>query len=280
MEFAVTFIALFCLLLEGGHFTISERLIVVCRGSPMELNKYQVVYFDLQKKIISGDLPEGAKIPTELELCEIYKVSRITVRRAVGELVCFGFVYRVRGKGTFVTSSRKMVKSYQGVPNTLPPEGANIINQIEEDTLYPPDSDIAKSFAPIFRTASMEDGGVARLRLLGFVDDNPYALMSIFMPQNVSELICRKELSNKTFLEAYEAVIGEKIASIQRSVSAVIPDEEQCTLLGTPAGSAHLWTRNVVLLEDDSPVAMSYALYNGNIYDFTVKLELSTPSFF
>ncbi len=246
----------------------------------MKLTKYEVVYFDLQKQIISGDLPEGAKIPTEEELCEIYKVSRITIRRAIGDLVRFGFVYRVRGKGTFVTESKKMVERYRGISQNTLPEGADMVNRIEADTFYPPDSDMAKSFAPIFKATNMEDGGVVRLRILSFIDDNPYALMSIFMPQNVSELICRTMLSNKTFLEAYETVVGEKIATIQRSVSAVIPDEEQCALLGTPVGSAHLWTRNVALLEDDLPVAMNYTLYNGNIYDFSVKLELSTPSFF
>jgi GntR family transcriptional regulator len=246
----------------------------------MKLNKYQEIYFDLQKKIISGDLPEGTQIPTEVELCEIYKVSRITVRRALDELAQLGFIHRVRGQGTFVAKSKQVVGRYQGVSQNAPPKGANIVNRIEEDTLYPPGSDVAKSFAPIFNTANMEDGGVVRLRILSLIDDNPYALMSIFMPQNVSELIGRKMLSSKSFLEAYEMVVGEKIATIQRSVSAVIPDEEQCALLGTPVGSPHLWTRNVVLLEDNSPVAMSYTLYNGNVYDFAVELELSTPSFF
>ncbi|NLA92857.1 MAG: GntR family transcriptional regulator [Spirochaetales bacterium] len=245
----------------------------------MEL-KYQALYFDLQKKIISGDFPEGTKIPSEAELCKFYKVSRITVRRALANLVQLGFVYRLRGQGTFVLRSKQVVERFRGVPQTMTPEGSSITNHIEEDTLYPPDSDVAKSFAPIFKTTSQEDGGIVRLRMLSFLDDNPYALMSFFMPQNVSELISRKILCSKTFLEAYETVVGEKIATIQRSVSAVIPDEEQCNLLGTPVGTAHLWTKNVVLLKDDSPVAMNYALYNGNVYDFAVELELSTPSFF
>ncbi len=268
------------LAIERGAFYNGSMLNRRIQKTPITLNKYQKVYFDLQKKIISGDLPEGAQIPTEGQLCEIYKVSRITVRRALDELAQIGFIHRVRGQGTFVARSKQMVERYQGVSRTTPPKGSNIVNYIEEDTLYPPGSDVAKNFAHIFKTTNMEDGGVVRLRMLSLIDDNPYALMSIFMPQNVSELISRKMLSSKTFLEAYEAVVGEKIATIQRSVSAVIPDEEQCTLLRTPVGSAHLWTRNVALLEDDSPVAMSYTLYNGNVYDFAVELELSTPSFF
>ena len=242
--------------------------------------KYQVVFFDLQKRILSGEFPEGSMIPTELELCEIFKVSRITVRRALDELVRLGFVNRMRGKGSFVIKSKPLVERYRGIPQTAMPEGSTMINYIAEDILYPPDSDIAKNFVPFFKGTGNKGEGIARLRMLSYLDESPYALMSIFMPQNVSELICRKVLANKTFLEAYEELVGEKIATIQRSISAVIPDDEQCNLLGTRPGSAHLWTKNVALLEDDSPVAMNYALYNGNVYDFAVELELSSPSFF
>jgi DNA-binding GntR family transcriptional regulator len=64
--------------------------------------KYQAVLMDLQNKIISGLWPENAMIPTEIELCDQFGVSRITVRRALDELVQSGLVRRSRGKGTFV----------------------------------------------------------------------------------------------------------------------------------------------------------------------------------
>lgn len=47
---------------------------------------------------------EGDKIPTEHELCDIYHVSRITVRKAIEELVKDNLLIRKRAKGTFVKS--------------------------------------------------------------------------------------------------------------------------------------------------------------------------------
>ena len=46
------------------------------------------------------------RIPTEKELCEIFHVSRITVIRAVSELVNEGLLYRFQGKGTFVAKPK------------------------------------------------------------------------------------------------------------------------------------------------------------------------------
>ena len=52
----------------------------------------------------SGEAGPGDPIPNETELCERFGVSRITVRRAVTELVRRGFLEKKQGKGTFVTT--------------------------------------------------------------------------------------------------------------------------------------------------------------------------------
>ena len=67
------------------------------------------VYFKLQKilkkEIESGHWEPGAGIPTERKLAEIHKVSIGTVKKAILNLVHEGYLYRIQGKGTFVTST-------------------------------------------------------------------------------------------------------------------------------------------------------------------------------
>ena len=63
---------------------------------------YQI-YLDLLKKIQTGVLKAGEKLPTEAELEEMYGVSRITVRGAIEMLAQEGLVEKNRGKrGTIV----------------------------------------------------------------------------------------------------------------------------------------------------------------------------------
>lgn len=63
---------------------------------------YNKVYNDLIAKIQSGKLKVGEKLPTEMELTEIYGVSRITVSHALKNLADANLVYRVKRSGTFV----------------------------------------------------------------------------------------------------------------------------------------------------------------------------------
>lgn len=76
---------------------------------------YTQVENSLRQKIISGELEVGARLPTEQELCEQFGVSRITVRRAVQNLVDEGLIYRLRGRGTFVSAPKHIIR--KGSPN-------------------------------------------------------------------------------------------------------------------------------------------------------------------
>jgi GntR family transcriptional regulator len=58
---------------------------------------------DLRKEIESGALQAGAKLPSEVELAEIYGVARVTVRTAIGSLREAGLLKVTTGRGTFVT---------------------------------------------------------------------------------------------------------------------------------------------------------------------------------
>ena len=64
---------------------------------------YETIADKLRARISSGNLKAGDQIPVEGALCDEFGVSRITVRRAVSELVKEGILEKRQGKGTFVT---------------------------------------------------------------------------------------------------------------------------------------------------------------------------------
>ncbi|XID90165.1 GntR family transcriptional regulator [Paenibacillaceae bacterium WGS1546] len=65
---------------------------------------YQVMVDELKAKIRNGEYSKDQALPNQSQLAGLYNTSEITSRRALSELVNEGYVYRVRGKGTFVRS--------------------------------------------------------------------------------------------------------------------------------------------------------------------------------
>jgi DNA-binding LacI/PurR family transcriptional regulator len=70
---------------------------------------YMQIYTELKERIESGEWSYGAMLPSEHELCDVYGVSRGTVRQVLGKLEEDGFIRRERGKGTFI--ARRGVKA-------------------------------------------------------------------------------------------------------------------------------------------------------------------------
>jgi DNA-binding GntR family transcriptional regulator len=91
------------------------------------INKYSNVpmYSQLKnliiKKIESGEYPGESKIPSEQEFCEHYDISRPTVRQAISELTNNGYLYKEKGKGTFVakTKSKVDIKNFTGFTDSI-----------------------------------------------------------------------------------------------------------------------------------------------------------------
>jgi len=63
---------------------------------------YIQIYMDLKERIESGEWSYGALLPSEYELCDVYAVSRGTVRQVLAKLEEEGLIRRERGKGTFI----------------------------------------------------------------------------------------------------------------------------------------------------------------------------------
>ena len=67
---------------------------------------YEQVASALRADIQGGAFDATKRLPTEEELAEKYGISRITVRRAVGDLVEEGLVEKKQGKGTFIRTPK------------------------------------------------------------------------------------------------------------------------------------------------------------------------------
>jgi DNA-binding GntR family transcriptional regulator len=91
------------------------------------INKYSSVplYFQLktmiQENIESGKYAADLKIPSEQDLCDEFDISRPTVRQAISDLTSSGHLYKLKGKGTFVSKQKSLIsiKDYSGFTDSV-----------------------------------------------------------------------------------------------------------------------------------------------------------------
>ena len=105
--------------------------------SPLSL--YHQLTRVLISRIRSGEWKVDERMPTERELCELFGVSRITVRQALEELEREGWIVRRQGKGTFPSPYERFSHEWKidkievpepPLPPNLPPE---IVKQLKEN---------------------------------------------------------------------------------------------------------------------------------------------------
>jgi GntR family transcriptional regulator of arabinose operon len=85
---------------ENGKINTFDAM-KINKNAPIPL--YQQILNEIRSRIASGEWSANSQLPTEAELEEVLKVSRVTIRQAFSAAVEEGLVVRLAGKGTFVS---------------------------------------------------------------------------------------------------------------------------------------------------------------------------------
>jgi DNA-binding GntR family transcriptional regulator len=95
-----------------------------------ELPQYKQIYEDLRARIAEGVYIPGDLLPSENELCAIYGVARLTVRKALEQLVSDDFVVRRQGKGSIVKGTPRGIGILSLMSTTTALDSTNLATHI------------------------------------------------------------------------------------------------------------------------------------------------------
>lgn len=138
---------------------------------------YYKLYVDLKESLNSGKYQKGDKLPTEKELCQQYSISRLTVRRAMDELRREGFIERLKGKGTFVTGSKReeQLAILTGFTDEARKRGSETRSVVLENRLVRVPADAVELFD------IPADAMVVLLKRVRFLEGEPYAIEEAYL---------------------------------------------------------------------------------------------------
>lgn len=204
-------------------------------------SKYAQIRADLEHAIRSGELPPGAKLPTERELCDKYGVSRATVQRAVSSMAEAGLVTRRRRAGTVVTHSATDLLTYTNLLSSGPEEkGSHRL--LSAATMPAGDLDFELPGVP-------GDEAVHHLlRLKLDPRENPIVIEEHAIPFSVAPRVMKEDLAHFTSLAYYRR---ENIAVVRSRlyINPGVVGAREAELLQIPLGTPLFFTRRETYLQ-------------------------------
>ncbi|MCE2745078.1 MAG: GntR family transcriptional regulator [Burkholderiales bacterium] len=233
---------------------------------------YHQIYLILRERIIEGHY-DTKPLPGELVLAEQFNVSRVTMRRALQDLVKEGLVARGRGKGTFVKPRTESRNSSVGQSQLLSASAMRLqasgdssdLQLITSKRILPP-----PDIATLLHLPS--DAIVEKLIRIRQHDGQPVAHLTSFIPQDLSGRICRRRLREFPILVLLEEA-GVKVAKARQTISARLADASVAYALGVPVGAPLLAISRVAYDENGRPVQVLKGLYRPDRYDYRIELS-------
>jgi GntR family transcriptional regulator len=233
--------------------------------------KAKQVYMVLRDRILSGALAFGSKLPTENELAERYGVSRVTVRRALGELAREHLIERRRSAGTRVT--------YRPGPAPITADISGVLANLADMGRRTAVKLIAFDYVPA-AGAVAQALGVAPDQLLQrsvrvrALDRVPFSYLTTHVPEDVAVTFSKEELASRPLLELLERA-GVKIGNARQRISAGLATPDVAKALEIRSGSPLIELVRVVCDRSGRPVEHLHALYRPDRYAFEMDLVRS-----
>lgn len=211
----------------------------------------------------------GQAISPESDLQARFAVSRITVRKAVDDLVTEGLVVRQQGRGTFVqrpklTHELNMITSW--TEQLLAAGLTSRTVHLETEEIDPP-----KRIAVSLELHPEEQ--VFALRRLRMVAEEPLTLMLNYLPSRLVPGLGEKMARHESLYEVLEKDYGLIAARAVDVVETRTATDEEAKRLRIEHWAPLLSVTRISYLEDGRPLEVGLAISRGDRYRYRVELR-------
>ena len=221
----------------------------------------------IRSSIVNGELKFGDKIPTELELSEEHKISRITVRKAIEELVEEGYLVKRQGKGTFVNKRKieRKIVHFLGFSDACKANGMKASSKVIKKEIIQPTSMDKKML-------QLDDGdAVIYVQRVRYADDSPIMIENNYFSYKTYHSLLNESL-NGSLYKLLEEKLGIKPAgSDELSIEIVRAGEEEMGLLNVGSGEPLFYMDSTIIDENGQPVHRGKQYILGDSYKFILK---------
>ena len=229
---------------------------------------YRSLAETLRNQIVEGKLSSGSRLPGEISLGQTCNLNRHTVRAALSELENEGLIYKIQGKGTFV--------SVRKIPYTISP-GTSFSGTLEKlglqgkPTLL--EAKIVECPSDIAEVLNCKTGSMmVELEILRRIEEFPVCLTTSWLSaERFPDLL--------DHIRPFRSLYGMlkrvyKLNSPKRvwsRIEASLPDIPEQDALQMSAHTPILVTRSLATDSDGAPIELSHSRCRSDAYTLHVN---------
>jgi GntR family transcriptional regulator len=229
--------------------------------------RYDQIADELRARVEAGEYGAGKLLPSEAELSTRFGASRVTVRRALEVLRDEGLVDSRQGFGWFVATDpvRQTLGRLGTIESQLAAEGVTSARKVL-------DFRFIKAPPRVRQVLGVDT--VLRVRRLNMADGDPFALVTVWCPEQFGADLSRSDVERSPFYE----LIGVPLGGAVQTIGAAAASRAEADLLGVLEGSPVLRCERITNALDDRPVLMSEHVFPAHLTEFVVDLPQADAS--
>ncbi|MEO9823947.1 MAG: GntR family transcriptional regulator [Paracoccaceae bacterium] len=222
----------------------------------------------LEEGIEGGILAPNSSLPPEREIAEMTELSRVTVRKAIQELVREGAIEQRQGSGSFVRKPMARVEQslsrLTSFTEDMAQRNLKTTSKWLERGIFMPSHDEVSGLG--LATGDQ----VARIYRLRETDGQPMALERAALPLD----ILPNPIAVTTSLYEHLEESGMRPIRAIQKISAINLEAAEAELLGVAEGTAGLSIQRTSYLQSGRVAELTRSIYRGNAYDFVAELRI------
>lgn len=235
-----------------------------------DLSKQSVIplYYQLKEilryEIVDGKYKPGDMLPSVSEIMDDYNISRHVVNRALSELITEGLVVSRKGVGSFVNHQKlkKKMSIIEGFTSSLVQLGELAHTKVLEKEFV----DLPDEVKLKLEVSGNRKG--FHLKRLGFVGNEPIAMVVNYYPKEVGEVLAKQELDNISTYEILSRHSELTSTTAEKELSVTFASLDQAGLLNVKEGFALVCIKSLTRNQQQHPFDYSEIFYRSDRVEF------------
>ncbi|WP_350287419.1 GntR family transcriptional regulator [uncultured Croceitalea sp.] len=198
----------------------------------LEKRKYQIIFDYLKEGIQTKKYGVDSYLPSENEICNQFKTTRTTVRKALDELQKDGFITKEQGKGSKVLERRKSLGllTVKGFSQAVDHKVKTVLLKRPSEQQWDP----SISFD---LTSDEEESKCIYFQRLRYLDDQPVMLENNWYAANALEPMKANEFVDGSFFKTLSQKYLIEIMGSEQELRAELANEYISDNLGIKQGA-------------------------------------------